>query len=126
LLERARAADKAEGKGKKTNSGTTGEISVGQNGSRFRRVNDRAESPVVQAERNLKIAWDLNVNDYFVLYLRQQPEGAFKEALDKLTKAHMTELLRAYRSHLNSSEISPAPSPSTESQGAQSSGVSKP
>ncbi len=77
-----------------------------------------------QAELSLEIAQELNVNDYFILYLSQfQSREAFEEAAGKLSKAEVGQLLMAYKKQLlggPTGEEMPGPSEMKPSRAIQS------
>lgn len=85
--------------------------------TRFHRVAASEDSPLAQAENNLQVARNLTIHDYFALYLRFQPESQFREALDKLSKGDMTELMVGLRNRMN------PPSDGSDSSGLTSAPV---
>ena len=56
-----------------------------------------------QAEANIRTSQSLGIQDYFEIYLHQQPDSkrAFEEISEKLTNSEMAELLLAYSRHLS-------------------------
>lgn len=71
--------------------------------------NQRADQRLQQAQLNLEIAQELNVNDYFVLYLsRFKERSAFQEAARKLSVEEAADLMIAYQKSLDSSAVADA------------------
>jgi hypothetical protein len=85
------------------------ESALGDAGGRFRHMSEKDNS-LAQAEHNLQMAHELSITDYFILYLRQQPEVVFHEGVDRLSKTEMSELLVSFRNHLATAEGNESPS----------------
>ena len=81
----------------------------------FARPGDRPQRPRTdqrsrQAQLNIQIAQELNINDYFVLYLNQfRSKDMLVEVARKLTPEEIADLLQSYQKHLAGSEQTESP-----------------
>jgi hypothetical protein len=95
--------------GRSSSKGSDNEKPSASNETPPNRVQARdamALESVVDAQRNLKMAKELSVADYYLLYLRYQPADIIKSMSEKLSKKDLIEILSTMR--MTDSEITEA------------------